>query len=66
MAETITSEVVGKVNFPAGAGPDGAAAPSRRYTAHVSRPFSDTAPEIQASGRDSGACARAAGRCGLC
>lgn len=47
MATSITSEVVGKVAIPAGASPDGAQAVGRRYAAHVSRPFQDTAPEIQ-------------------
>ncbi|KAI8471526.1 MAG: hypothetical protein J3K34DRAFT_520470 [Monoraphidium minutum] len=44
---SVTSEVVGKVSLPAGAAPADTAAPGRRYTAHVSRPFYDTAPEIQ-------------------
>lgn len=47
MAETITSEVVGKVAVPAGA-PSGAAAPGKGYSAVSSKPFHACDPQIQA------------------
>lgn len=48
MAETITSEVVGKVALPAGAA--AAAAPRKGYPQVASKPFHEIEPQIQARG----------------
>ncbi|KIZ04881.1 hypothetical protein MNEG_3081 [Monoraphidium neglectum] len=47
MAETITTQVVGKVQVPAGATKESTAPHGHRYTSHISRPYDDVAPEIQ-------------------
>jgi hypothetical protein len=50
MAETITSEVVGKVALPAGGGAAGAEAPVKGYQAISSKPFVQSDPKIQVRG----------------
>jgi hypothetical protein len=59
MAETITSEVVGKVVLPAGAPPSGAA-PPKRYQGVASKPFHEVDPQIQVRPRRRQASSRAA------